>query len=43
MPLAEFTLTDALLTTLSVFFFMLWIWIVITILNDLFRDPDTSG
>ncbi|MBK5229554.1 MAG: SHOCT domain-containing protein [Thermoleophilia bacterium] len=43
MPLAEFSLTDALLTTLSVFFFLLWIWIVITILSDLFRDHETSG
>lgn len=43
MPIAEFSLTDALITTLSVFFFMMWIWIVITILSDLFRDHETSG
>lgn len=43
MPLAEFTLSDALLTTLSVFMFVMWFWIVITILSDLIRDPDTSG
>lgn len=43
MPLAEFTLSDALITTMSVFLFVMWFWIVITILTDLFRDPDTSG
>ncbi len=43
MPLAEFTLSDALLTTLSVFLFVMWFWIVITILGDLFRDHETSG
>ncbi|MBI5310608.1 MAG: SHOCT domain-containing protein [Actinobacteria bacterium] len=43
MPLAEFSLSDALVTTLAVFLFVMWFWIVITILTDLFRDPDTSG
>ena len=43
MPIAEFTLGSALLTTLSIFFFVIWIWILITILGDLFRDHETSG
>lgn len=43
MVLADFGLGEALLTTLSIFFFVLWIWIVITILMDLFRDHETSG
>lgn len=43
MPLAEFSLSDVLVTTLAVFLFVMWFWIVVTILTDLFRDPDTSG
>jgi hypothetical protein len=43
VPIAEFTLGSALLTTLSIFFFVIWIWILITILGDLFRDHETSG
>jgi uncharacterized membrane protein len=41
--LADFNLGDALLTTLAIFFFVIWIWILITILTDLFRDHETSG
>ena len=40
---AAFELGDALLTVLAVFFFVIWIWIVITILMDLFRDHEVSG
>lgn len=40
---AAFELSDALLTVLAVFFFVIWIWIVITILMDLFRDHELSG
>ena len=43
MVIAEFTLGHALLTVLSIFFFVIWIWILITILSDLFRDHDLSG
>lgn len=43
MPLAEFSLTDVLITTLWVFLFVMWFWVMISILTDLFRDPDTSG
>ena len=43
MPIAEFGLGEALLTVLSVFFFVIWIWILITILTDLFRDHEMSG
>lgn len=43
LPLADFGLGEALLTVLSVFFFVIWIWILITILTDLFRDHETSG
>ena len=43
MLIAAFELSDALLTTLAVFFFVIWIWILITILMDLFRDHEVSG
>lgn len=43
MVLADYGLGEALLTTLSIFFFVIWIWIVITILMDVFRDHEMSG
>ena len=43
MLIAAFELGDALLTTLAIFFFVVWIWILITILMDLFRDHEVSG
>lgn len=45
MPLlvAEIHFGEALLLALEVFFFVAWIWILITILNDLFRDHELSG
>ena len=41
--IASYDLGDALLTTLAIFFFVIWIWILITILMDVFRDKDLSG
>ena len=41
--LASYDLGDALLTTLAIFFFVICIWIVITILMDIFRDHELSG
>jgi ABC-type multidrug transport system fused ATPase/permease subunit len=43
MLIADYGLGEALLTTLSIFFFVIWIWILITILTDLFRDHELSG
>lgn len=43
MLLADYGLGEALLTTLAIFFFVIWVWIVITILMDLFRDHELSG
>jgi hypothetical protein len=43
LPLANFSLGDALLLALEIFFFVIWIWILITILSDLFRDHELSG
>ncbi len=41
--LASFSFGDALLLALEIFFFVVWIWILITILSDLFRDHESSG
>ena len=43
MVFADYGLGEALLTTLSIFFFVIWIWIVITILMDVLRDHEMSG
>lgn len=43
MVLADYGLGEALLTTLAIFFFVIWVWIVITILMDLFRDHELNG
>ena len=40
---AVYNLGDALLTVLSIFFVVIWIWILITVLIDLFRDHGLSG
>jgi Short C-terminal domain/Phospholipase_D-nuclease N-terminal len=43
LPLADIDFGEALLLTLQIFFFVVWIWILITILTDLFRDHEISG
>lgn len=43
MPLADISFGELLLIALEIFFFVVWIWILITILSDLFRDHETSG
>ena len=43
MLLADINLGEALLLALEIFFFVIWIWILITILTDLFRDHELSG
>lgn len=43
MLLADWTFGDAFLTILSIFFFVVWIWILFTIISDLFRDHELSG
>src|SRR5215510_8057925 len=40
---ADFGLGQALLTVLALFFLVIWIWILITVLIDLFRDHELSG
>ena len=43
MPLADISFGEVLLVALEIFFFVIWIWILITILSDLFRDHELSG
>lgn len=43
MILADYALGDALLTVLSVFVFVAWIMVLLTIIGDLFRDHEMSG
>ena len=43
MPLADISFGEILLVALEIFFFVVWIWILITILTDLFRDHEISG
>jgi ABC-type multidrug transport system fused ATPase/permease subunit len=40
---ADFGLGEALLVVLEIFFVVIWIWILITVLIDLFRDHELSG
>ena len=41
--LASYDLGDALLTVLAIYLVVIWIWILIAVLRDLFRDKDLSG
>jgi ABC-type multidrug transport system fused ATPase/permease subunit len=43
IPLAEFTLGAALLTVLEIFLFIAWIWVLVTVIGDLFGDHAVSG
>jgi hypothetical protein len=42
-PTADFNLGDALLTVLEIFLLVIWIYVVVVIFIDLFRDPALSG
>jgi ABC-type multidrug transport system fused ATPase/permease subunit len=41
--IADYSLGDALLTVLEIFFLVVFFWILITIIADLFRDHELSG
>jgi putative oligomerization/nucleic acid binding protein/phospholipase D-like protein len=41
--IAEYTLGDAFLTILEIFLLVVWIWILFSIIGDLFRDHEMSG
>jgi Phospholipase_D-nuclease N-terminal len=43
LPFADIDFGEAILVAFEVFFFVIWIWILITILTDLFRDHALSG
>ena len=43
LPIADYSLGDALLTALEIFFLVVFFWILITIISDLFRDHEMSG
>jgi hypothetical protein len=41
--IADFSLGDALLVALEIFFLVLYLWILFAIIGDLFRDHEVSG
>jgi len=43
MVLADYSLGDAILTALWIFFLIIWLWILIAIISDLFRDHTVSA
>jgi hypothetical protein len=43
VPLADFSFGELLLVVAEIFFFVIWIWILFTIITDLFRDHEMSG
>lgn len=43
MPLANISFGDLLLLVFEIFLFVVWIWILIAIISDLFRDHELSG
>jgi uncharacterized membrane protein len=42
-PLADITFGELLLVVFEIFLFVAWIWILFTIITDLFRDHEMSG
>ena len=42
-PLADISFGELLLIVVEVFLFVIWIWILFTIITDLFRDHEMSG
>ena len=43
MPLADISFGDLLLSVFEIFLFVIWFWILFTIIGDLFRDHAMSG
>jgi hypothetical protein len=41
--LAEYSFGHGLLTVLAFFFLVIWVWLLITVMMDLFRDHELSG
>ena len=43
LPLADISFGELLLIVVEVFLFVIWLWILFTIITDLFRDHEMSG
>jgi hypothetical protein len=43
LPFADITFGDMLLTVFEIFLFVVWVWILFTIISDIFRNHDMSG
>jgi ABC-type multidrug transport system fused ATPase/permease subunit len=43
LALADVTFGELLLVVVEIFFFVIWIWILFTIITDIFRDHEMSG
>ena len=43
LPFAEVSFGDLLLTVFEIFLFVIWIYILFTIIGDIFRDHEMSG
>jgi hypothetical protein len=43
LPLADISFGDLLLMVFEIFLFVVWIWILFTIITDLFRNHEMSG
>jgi len=43
LPLADISFGELLLLCFEIFFLVIWIWILFTIITDLFRDHAMSG
>jgi hypothetical protein len=43
LPLADISFGDLLLYVVEIFLFVIWFWILFTIIGDLFRDHGMSG
>jgi hypothetical protein len=43
VPFADITFGELLLVVVEIFLFVVWIWILFTIISDLFRDHKMSG
>ena len=41
--LASYDLGDALLTVLAIYLVVIWIWVLIAVLSDIFRDKELGG
>jgi ABC-type transport system involved in cytochrome bd biosynthesis fused ATPase/permease subunit len=43
LPIADYNLGDGLVTVVAIFFLVIWFWILVTVISDLFRDHELSG